>query len=58
MKLMRVASIALAAYLVSSAERRSIMTSLSRARWKGAYSARISSTARASSAPTTMRSGA
>jgi hypothetical protein len=57
MKLMRVASIALAAYLVSSAERTSIMTSLSRVRWNGAYSACIRCTARSSSAPTTMRSG-
>jgi hypothetical protein len=57
MKLMRVASIALAAYLVSSALRRSITTSLSRLRWNGAYSARIRWIARSSSAPTTMRSG-
>ena len=36
MKLMRVASMALAAYLVNSAERRSITTSLSWVRWNGA----------------------
>ena len=33
---MRVASMALAAYLVSSAERTSMITSLSRLRWNGA----------------------
>ena len=43
MKLMRVASIALAAYLVSSALRMSITSRRSWLRMKGAYSARISS---------------
>jgi hypothetical protein len=42
MKLMRVASIALAAYLVNSALRTSITSSRSWLRMKGAYSARIS----------------
>ncbi len=58
MKLMRVASIALAAYFASSAERRSI-TSHWRAgsRMKGRSSA-SSAIASASVAPTTMRSGA
>src|SRR5438477_622585 len=54
---MRVASIAFAAYLVSSAERTSIRKKRSRLRWNGAYSARMICTARSSSAPTTMRSG-
>jgi hypothetical protein len=58
MKLMRVASIALAAYLVNSALRTSITCRRSWLRMKGAYSARISSVARSSSLPTTMRSGA
>ncbi len=48
---MRVASIALAAYLVSSAERTSITSSRSRLRWNGAYTARSSAIARSSSAP-------
>ena len=57
MKLMRVASMALAAYLVSSALRTSMTTRRSWFRWKGAYRARISKMACSSSAPTTMRSG-
>ena len=57
MKLMRVASIALAAYLVNSALRTSITSMRSWLRMNGAYSARISRMARSSSAPTTMRSG-
>ena len=48
---MRVASMALAAYLVSSALRTSITTRRSWLRWKGAYKARISKMARSSSAP-------
>src|SRR5512145_133326 len=54
---MRVASIELAAYLVSSAERTLITMTRSWLRWKGAYSRRSSEIARASSAPTMMRSG-
>ncbi len=57
MKLMRVASIALAAYLVNSALRTSITKSRSWLRVNGAYSARIISVACSSSEPTTMRSG-
>ncbi len=57
MKLMRVASMALAAYLVSSALRTSISTSFSWLRLNGAYSWRISLVATVSSLPTTMRSG-
>ena len=57
MKLMRVASMALAAYLVSSALRTSISTSFSWLRLNGAYSWRISLVPRGSSLPTTMRSG-
>ena len=57
MKLMRVASIALAAYLVNSALRKSITSSRSRLRMYGEYSARINNTARSSSAPMMMRSG-
>ncbi len=54
---MRVASMALAAYLVNSALRRSITSTRSGLRTKGAYSERISSVARSSSAPMTTRSG-
>ena len=57
MKLMRVASMEFAAYLVNSALRMSMTSKRSWLRMKGEYSARISSTARSSSAPTTMRSG-
>jgi len=57
MKLMRVASIALAAYLVNSALRASITCMRSWLRMKGMYSARISRIARSSSVPTMMRSG-
>ena len=58
MKLMRVASMALAAYLVNSALFTSITSMRSRSRTKkGEYSARISSVARSSSEPTTTRSG-
>jgi len=53
---MRVASIELAAYLVSSAERRSMTSMRSLVRVNGAYSARSVSMARLSSAPTTTRS--
>ena len=54
---MRVASIELAAYFVSSAERRSITSMRSVVRVNGAYSARSVSIARLSSAPMTTRSG-
>ena len=57
MKLILVASMALAAYLVSSAERTSITTKRSWLRLNGAYSRRITATASALSAPTTIRSG-
>ncbi len=57
MKLILVASMALAAYLVSSAERTSITTRRSRLRVNGSYSARRSSTVRGLSVPTTTRSG-
>ncbi len=53
----RVASIELAAYLVSSAERRSITIIRSLVRVKGAYRFRRQSMARLSSAPTITRSG-
>ncbi len=52
-----VASIALAAYLVSSAERTSISTTRSWLRLNGAYRRRISATESGLDAPTTMRSG-
>src|ERR1043166_5345075 len=54
---MRVASMPLAAYLVSSAERTPITMMRSRLRWNGAYSWRSIAMARSSSAPTTTRSG-
>ena len=54
---MRVASMALAAYLVSSAERTLICRMRSRLRWNGAYSWRSSAVARSSSEPRMMRSG-
>ncbi len=54
---MRVASIALAAYLVSSAERTSITRKRSWLRMNGAYSARSVWIARSSLAPMTTRSG-
>ena len=54
---MRVASIELAAYFVSSDDRRSITSMRSVVRVNGAYSARSVSTARLSSAPMTTRSG-
>ena len=54
---MRVASMALAAYLVSSAERVSMTSRRSWLRWNGAYTARIMAIARSSSAPITTRSG-
>ena len=57
MKLMRVASMALAAYLVNSALRTSISISRSRLRMKGAYRVRIRSVARSLSLPTITRSG-
>ena len=57
MKLMRVASIALQAYLVSSALRTSISTSFSWLRLNGAYSSRITRVAAGLSLPITMRSG-
>ena len=57
MKLILVASMALAAYLVSSAERTSITTKRSRLRVNGSYSARSSSMVRGLSVPTTTRSG-
>ena len=56
-KLMRVASMALATYLVSSALRTSIIISRSRLRRNGAYKARINSAAWSLSQPTTTRSG-
>src|SRR3569833_2214683 len=54
---MRVASIEFAAYLVSSAERRSITSMRSLVRVNGAYRLRRLSMARLSSAPTITRSG-
>ena len=57
MKLILVASIALAAYLVSSAERTSIATMRSWLRLNGAYSRFSLSMAAALSAPITIRSG-
>ena len=57
MKLILVASMALAAYLVSSAERTSMTIMRSRLRVNGSYRARISSAARALAVPTTTRSG-
>ena len=61
MKLMRVASIALAAYLVNSAERTSITRVRSWLRLKGAYNSRIDASARrplsSPDTPITMRSG-
>ena len=57
MKLILVASIALAAYLVSSAERTSIATMRSWLRLNGAYRRLSLSIAAALSAPMTMRSG-
>ena len=57
MKLILVASMALAAYLVSSAERTSITIMRSRLRVKGSYKERISSAARELVVPTTTRSG-
>ena len=57
MKLILVASMALAAYLVSSAERTSITIMRSRLCVKGSYSERIISVARAESVPTITRSG-
>ena len=61
MKLMRVASIALAAYFVNSAEPTSMCSILSRWRLNGAYSwpirARARSPAGPGSVPMTIRSG-
>ena len=57
MKLILVASMALAAYLVSSALRTSITTMRSWLRLKGAYSSRSCASAAALAVPTTMRSG-
>lgn len=57
MKLILVASIAFAAYLVSSAERTSISTIRSRLRLNGAYRRRIRAMAAGFLAPITMRSG-
>jgi hypothetical protein len=54
---MRVASIAFAAYFVSSAERTSITSTRSWLRWNGEYTARIAAIARGSLPPITMRSG-
>jgi hypothetical protein len=54
---MRVASMELAAYFVSSADRRSITSMRSLVRVKGAYRLRRQSIARLSSAPTITRSG-
>ena len=56
MKLILVASSALAAYLVSSAEAGSITMILSRCRLNGAYRARIVSSSRGSCTPITIRS--
>ena len=53
----RLASIALAAYLVSSAEARSITRTGLPVRTNGAYSSRITASACASSVPTITRSG-
>jgi hypothetical protein len=57
MKLILVASMALAAYLVSSADFTSMTIMRSRLRVKGSYKARSSSAARSLSVPTTTRSG-
>ena len=57
MKLILVASMALAAYLVSSAERTSMTIIRSRLRVNGSYSARSNSVARGLAVPTTTRSG-
>ena len=57
MKLIFVASIALAAYFVSSAERTSITIMRSRLRVNGSYSVFSSSAVRGLSVPTTTRSG-
>jgi len=57
MKLILVASMAFAAYLVSSEERTSITIIRSRLRVKGSYKVRIISAARGLLVPTTTRSG-
>jgi hypothetical protein len=57
MKLILVASIALAAYLVSSAERMSMTIMRSRLRVNGSYRVRIMSAARVLLLPTMTRSG-
>ena len=57
MKLILVASMALAAYLVSSALFTSITTILSRLRLKGAYNSRSCASARGLLVPMMMRSG-
>ena len=57
MKLILVASMAFAAYFVSSADFTSMTMTFSRLRVNGSYSARSSSVTRGLSAPTTTRSG-
>ena len=57
MKEMRVASIAFAAYFVSSAERRSMKRMGCSARTNGAYSSAMTARARSEATPTTTRSG-
>ncbi len=57
MKEMRTASMALAAYLVSSAERTSMNSTGCSARTKGAYSSAMTARARSEETPTTTRSG-
>ena len=54
---MRVASIAFAAYFVSSAERRSMKSTGCSARTNGAYSSAMTARARSEATPTTTRSG-